>query len=299
MTDQAAFRRALGTFATGVTVVTARAPGGGDVGVTASSFNSVSLDPPLVLWSLNNSSSSLGAFLEGGRFAVHILAADQQELANRFAGRSGDRFAGLDVDRGDGDVPLLRHYAACFECRLAYCYEGGDHRILVGEVVRFHARDGKPLVYHGGRFGHVHTPSPAVDEQGPGALLRVISRVYHRLNADTQRELQSSGLTQAAYWVLRILGARGDCGFEMLAEQVARGGRQLETAELDKLTAQGFVARTAEGYGLTDAGRAAMVRLAAIHAASEQAALETLDRSEKSLLAQLLARLVTTDSPAS
>jgi 3-hydroxy-9,10-secoandrosta-1,3,5(10)-triene-9,17-dione monooxygenase reductase component len=293
MTDQAAFRRALGSFATGVTVVTARGPGEIDVGVTANSFNSVSLDPPLVLWSLNMASSSLKAFSEGGYFAVHILAADQRDLSGRFAGRDPDRFAGLAVDRGIGDVPLLRDCAACFQCKLAFCYDGGDHRILVGEVVEFAHDDRQPLVYHGGRFGHVHA-APILDEgRGPGELLRLISRVYHRLNADMNCEMAARGLIQESYWVLRLLGARSPQNYESLSRKVAGGGRSLALSQLDELHVDGFIEAVGNGsdFELTEFGRAAMIQLAAVYAAHEETAVAAFDRSETALLRQLLDKL--------
>src|SRR5690348_851615 len=110
------FRDALGAFATGVTIVTTRGARGEDVGLTANSFNSVSLDPPMVLWSLARKAKSLDAFLENPHFAVHVLAADQDELSRRFATQGIDKFAGLHLGRGSGEVPLLEGCSARFEC---------------------------------------------------------------------------------------------------------------------------------------------------------------------------------------
>src|SRR4249919_2131388 len=105
--DAREFRGALGAFTTGVTIVTTRDDGGHDVGLTVNSFNSVSLEPPLVLWSLARNAASLPAFVAAEHFAVHILAADQEPLSNRFAQRGADKFAGLELARGEGGVPLL------------------------------------------------------------------------------------------------------------------------------------------------------------------------------------------------
>ena len=131
------FRNALGSFTTGVTIVTTCDQQGQDVGMTANSFNSVSLDPPLVLWSLAKSSGSLPAFANAEYFAVHILAADQEPLSNVFAKKGAATFAGLAVGRRHGGVPLLDHCSARFECRTAYRYEGGGHEIIVGQMVLF------------------------------------------------------------------------------------------------------------------------------------------------------------------
>ena len=147
------FRAALAMFATGVTIVTARDADGRRIGLTANSFNSVSLDPPLVLWSLARRAGSLDAFARGSHYAVHILAADQRALAERFARSGADRFDGLAVDEGAGGVPLLPGVAAVFECFNRSRYEEGDHVIFVGEVERCrHSEGAAPLIFHGGRF---------------------------------------------------------------------------------------------------------------------------------------------------
>lgn len=148
-----AFRSALGTFATGVTIVTAREPEGRLVGLTANSFNSVSLAPPLVLWSLAQSASSMEVFASVSHYAIHILAADQRALAERFSSRGQDRFAGLTLREGRHGTPLLEGAAAVFECSNRSRYVEGDHIIFVGEVEHCEHREGaQPLIFHGGRF---------------------------------------------------------------------------------------------------------------------------------------------------
>ena len=150
--DALRFRSALGAFATGVTIVTTRDAEGRDVGLTANSFNSVSLDPPMVLWSLAKNARSLPAFLAATHFAVHVLAADQDGLSQRFSARGSDKFAGLDLERGPAQVPLLRGCSARFQCRTAFRHEGGDHVIFVGAVESFDQSDRPPLIFHGGRY---------------------------------------------------------------------------------------------------------------------------------------------------
>lgn len=151
------FRTALASFTTGVTIVTTRNELGADVGLTVNSFNSVSLDPPMVLWSLGKRSSNLAAFKAAEYFAVHILAADQEKLATRFAKSGAGKFADIDVGRGRGGVPLIDGCAARFECRTAFEYEGGDHVIFVGEVIAFDHSNRPPLVFYGGRYATVVT----------------------------------------------------------------------------------------------------------------------------------------------
>ena len=152
------FRQALGMFATGVTVITARTPEGVLVGLTANSFNSVSLAPPLVLWSLSRAAASLPQLTAGSHYAVNILAADQKLLAERFASKSVlDRFSGVAFTEGSGGAPLIAGAAASFECFNRSRYEEGDHVIFVGEVERCTHRAGaSPLLYHGGKFYTEH-----------------------------------------------------------------------------------------------------------------------------------------------
>lgn len=151
------FRAALGMFATGVTIVTARRADGTPVGLTANSFNAVSLQPPLVLWSLSRAASSLATFAQGTHYAIHVLAADQKTLAERFATRGVDRFAGVAWTEGASGVPLIEGAAAHFECFNRSRYDEGDHVIFVGEVERCSHRPGaSPLLYHGGRFYTEH-----------------------------------------------------------------------------------------------------------------------------------------------
>ncbi|MDH5539869.1 MAG: flavin reductase family protein [Rhizobacter sp.] len=151
--SEQAFRTALGMFATGVTIVTARDATGQRVGLTANSFNSVSLSPPLVLWSLARSAGSMPAFTRGSHYAINILAADQHALAERFAAKSADRFAGVGFREGAGGAPILDGACAVFECFNRSQYEEGDHVIFVGEVERCQQREGsQPLIFHGGRY---------------------------------------------------------------------------------------------------------------------------------------------------
>ena len=151
------FRAALGMFATGVTIVTARTAEGTFVGLTANSFNSVSLGPPLVLWSLSKAAASMPVFSAGSHYAINILGADQQALALRFASKGVDRFADLEFEQGTGGAPLLAGAAATFECFNRSRYEEGDHVIFVGEVERCSHRAGaSPLLYHGGKFYTEH-----------------------------------------------------------------------------------------------------------------------------------------------
>lgn len=149
--DPALYRAVMGSFPTGVTVMTA----GGDglrCGVTASSFNTVSLDPPLILWSLGLKAPSLANFRESGHFAVNVLAAGQKDIALQFARPAADKFAGIETFTGVTGAPLIRGALAHVECRVWSRYPGGDHEIMLGEVVALRRGDGAPLVFSGGAF---------------------------------------------------------------------------------------------------------------------------------------------------
>jgi flavin reductase (DIM6/NTAB) family NADH-FMN oxidoreductase RutF len=147
------FRSTLGRFATGVTVVTALSADGESIGVTISSFNSVSLEPPLILWSLSLSSPNLETFRNASHYAVNVLSIDQQEISDRFASRSNKSFAGIPQHTGLGGAPLIEGCCACFECANEAHYPGGDHLIFVGRVERFaESQAESPLIFHNGRY---------------------------------------------------------------------------------------------------------------------------------------------------
>jgi flavin reductase (DIM6/NTAB) family NADH-FMN oxidoreductase RutF len=146
------FRDALAQFATGVTVITARGPDGRFAGFTANSFNSVSLVPPLIVWSLADASETVAAFRAAERYAVNVLAHDQVELARRFSRPHADRFAGVAYRLGTADAPLIDGCIAWFECRHHAQHPAGDHTLFIGEVEHCERRNGIGLVFHHGQF---------------------------------------------------------------------------------------------------------------------------------------------------
>jgi len=151
------FRAALGAFATGVTIITARSASGDLIGFTANSFSSVSLEPPLVLWSLSRQARSMESFRTSSHYAINVLAVDQQSLAERFAKPGAERWSGVGYQNGVADAPLLDGAAATFECFNRSRYDEGDHCIFVGQVERCQHRVGaSPLLFHGGRFYTEH-----------------------------------------------------------------------------------------------------------------------------------------------
>ena len=165
--DPAFLRRALGAFVTGVTVVTTRSVSGDPVGITVNSFNTVSLSPPLVLWSLSLRAASFDAFVQASHFVVNVLASHQIPLSERFATTGGDKFAGVDWRKTLADMPLLDGAAANFTCRTVQRFPGGDHLIFVGEVVAYERGTRAPLVYANGGYAELREVSKAIPPGAP------------------------------------------------------------------------------------------------------------------------------------
>ncbi|MEJ5059347.1 MULTISPECIES: flavin reductase [unclassified Pseudomonas] len=300
--DGRALRDAFGSFATGVTIVTTAGSGGVDIGLTANSFSSVSLDPPMVLWSLARTSLNMDAFRNSGHFAVHILSADQEALSGRFASKGIDRFEGLALDRGPDGIPMLPDCMARFACKLAYQYEGGDHVIFVGEIVDFSHSAQKPLVFHGGRYGML-LPKQSVasaDEfsnLSADDLLYQVSNAYFRTRKTVIEKLESHQWTADEYAVLSIIGREdGLCMPEIVARSEKVRGQGISATIVQKLIVQGLLHEVDSGNGqitvrLTPEGRRSVLELIAIRKSSEADVQGRLDPSEVQLLKHLLARL--------
>ena len=152
MNDLKAFRQALGQFATGVTVVTCSDRQGKHCGITANSFSSVSLEPPLLLWNIAKSSNSLQAYLEAENFAVNVLEQTQKQISTHFAQSNHQIFDGIDFSLSESGAPILPGTLACFECKTLHTHDSGDHYIIIGEVERFTQRSGKPLLFFAGHY---------------------------------------------------------------------------------------------------------------------------------------------------
>jgi 3-hydroxy-9,10-secoandrosta-1,3,5(10)-triene-9,17-dione monooxygenase reductase component len=305
------FRDALGAFATGVTIVTTRTRAGVDVGLTANSFNSVSLEPPMVLWSLAKTARSLPAFLESSYFAVHVLAAAQEELSHTFALRGADKFTGLAIERGRGGIPLLDGCSARFQCRTAVKYEGGDHVVFIGEVESFDHFERPPLVFHGGRYAQaVAKPRAAGGSEAsePDSsfsedfLIFLVARAHFQLFLGLKRDLERHGLTEWQWFVLSILGVRDNCTVADLDQILWRTGTRVTYELVAGLAAAGF----AQLHGsndpsarvtLTDDGRRVVIELVAAAKAIEAHAENNLGFEEAQLLKQALRSIIRESDP--
>ncbi|MGM0858333.1 MAG: flavin reductase [Pseudomonadota bacterium] len=299
--DTRDFRRALGKFATGVTVVTTRKDDGEQVGVTANSFNTVSMDPPLILWSIDKGAYSLSTYRDAEHFVVNVLGYDQIDVSNRFASRGEDKFAGIPTVEGVGGVAKVKDAAAHFECKTWNVYEGGDHLIIVGEVLQYSCRnEGNALVFHNGSYA-VPEPHPMllpVDEQSildgrlGKHLLYLMRQALASYRGDFYPRLGSLGVNDKEWRVLTLLADRGALEQETLARRVAQPPVDLEDT-LNGLRERALVAFDEEKrITLSEAGQSLALRLLSMADDYEQRLLEDLDPAEISTLKEGLARVV-------
>lgn len=311
--DPMEFRKALGAFATGVTIITTRAADGSPLGLTVNSFNSVSLDPPLVLWSLANSSLSLDAFRNAEYWAVHVLATDQEELSGRFARRGEDKFKGLELDTGAGGIPLLKGCAARFQCRTASQYQGGDHLIFIGEVLSFDRDETAPLVFHGGRYAHATRRDPAdvkprsahlAGSFGEDFLGYLLGRSHFRFFAQIRPYLAEAGLSDEEFYVLASLTLKPQMSAEDLAAGMEGVLDEASHAALTALVGRGFArvvapatSTASAAYELSDEGRNCALRLIAQAKSVESQVLERLGHSDAVVIKSLLNRLLAVIDP--
>ncbi len=154
---QQKFRLALGQFATGVTIITARNEDGVPIGMTANCFASISLDPPLVMWSIDNASPLYDELAAASHCAIHILGDDQQALSHRFAQDADDKFNGLSIRSGIADLPLLDQHITLLQCEVVDRHKSGDHLIVIGQALDIQHESGNPLLYFSGEYRRLRT----------------------------------------------------------------------------------------------------------------------------------------------
>lgn len=207
-------RDALSTFATGVTVVTGLDADKQPIGMTASSFNSVSMDPPLILWSVAKNALSADAFREADHFAVHVLDREQVDVSSCFAQTGTDKFSAANFTTDTNGVPVLDRCACRFDCAQWASYEGGDHWIIVGRVIALHRSSSEPLVFSGGSYAVAsplrvpsQTGSAAESEDSPidGLLIYNLARAYRQIADQFHESVRQSDLTVAEWRILASL----------------------------------------------------------------------------------------------
>ena len=300
--DPREFRGALGAFPTGVTVITTRDGDGAHVGITANSFNSVSLDPPMVLFSLARSARSLPAFNQAEHWAVHILSAGQEALSNRFAKSGEDKFAGVEIEAGIAGLPLLAGCAARMQCRTVFRYEGGDHIIFVGEVLALDRSEAAPLVFHAGKYAlatrksaslslsQATTGEASFDENFLGYLLaRAHFQFYERVRENVVRH----GLDDVEYFVLSVLSVQDGRDLARINAHFAYTGQAATPELLAGLCRRGLL-RGGDGaqHYLTPEGRQLTLELIAAAKALEAEVLGKLGEWDAASLRNLVKQLV-------
>ncbi|MDR3466112.1 MAG: flavin reductase [Xanthobacteraceae bacterium] len=300
--DPATLRRALGQFPTGVTIVTA-AHGAQRLGMTANSFSSVSLDPPLVQWSVAKSAPSHDAFVAADAFAIHFLGEGHRDLALRFGGRNDEKFTGIPHEAGITGAPLLTELAPIFECRTWARYPGGDHTILVGEVARLVTRAHEPLLFHSGVLRGIGV---ALNRRAPVAgagfvpnyLAYLLARASFVVSNEFHGRLKEWDLSVPEWRVLACLSDTDGLSVGELAAMALMKQPGL-TKVLDRMVGDGLVERRGTAADrrrtpihLTAKGRATVkpvLRAARVH---EEALLEQFSEEERSVIKHALDLLI-------
>lgn len=299
--DPLQFRRALGNFATGVTIVTAQNDQGEKVGVTANSFNSVSLDPPLILWSIDKKSSSFSVFEQATHFAVNILSGSQIDLSNKFARRNIDKFDGTNFQEGAGLTPVLENCSAVFECERHQVIEGGDHWIIIGKVVNFHDQGRSPLLYHQGAYSSV-IPHPsltlkqnldreAIDDIHRGHLYSnacyLMSRAFKTYQTDYLPKQLASGFRTSEARLLLVLASGTASSKDDLPRDIAMPMQEVERAA-SILAAEELLVDGGDFFELTEKGHQTAHYLFEIADSHQNEVFDKYSAEEKEVFIKML-----------
>ena len=308
--DPKDFRNALGMFATGVTIVTARADDGSPIGITANSFNSVSLQPPMVLWSLAKSARSLSIFSKSKHWNVHVLSNDQDALSNRFARAGEDKFAGLELDACVSGAPLIPGCSARFQCRTAFQYDGGDHIIFVGEVINYDSSALPPLLYVTGNYALASRKAAAISTEPQanveGALYSenllgyLLGRAHYQFVNGFRRSLEQRSLSDADFFVLSLLSVRQPLSSDEVAAHIAYTGINVNESTLRSLVERGLLQTepgTPTGFRLSPAGSNAILHVMAAAKAVEADLVDRMGELESASLRNLLKQAILATDP--
>jgi flavin reductase (DIM6/NTAB) family NADH-FMN oxidoreductase RutF/DNA-binding MarR family transcriptional regulator len=287
LADGRAFRRCLGQYPTGVSIITAQ-HGETRVGMAVNSFAAVSLDPALVLWSIRCESGSAPTFMAASHFAISVLAADQVEVSQLFGSGHEQRFELAPWVAGAGGAPLIKGAIAHLECRLVKVYEGGDHWILIGQVEQYTRFAGEPLVFAQGQYAvtqnHPQLANAAQQASAPQPsredplFTSLLSSVSQHMSHLFQAHRQALGVTRATSRVLNFL-SQGAASIDALEHDSLLGRGAIEDA-LNDLAQQGYVETNAGEYALTASGlekRCALVARAREFTEQQLAAISDAD----------------------
>ena len=307
--DNQAFRQALGSFTTGVTIITAIAPDGTPIGLTANSFNSVSLDPPLVLWSLAKTSLSVEAFSVAEHWNVHVLSQHQQDLSNTFASKGQDKFKGINLEEGISSAPLISDCSARFQCRNTVTHDGGDHLIFIGEVLDFDQQPLPPLVFQQGQYAMTArkpweevnlsseptAPQCSYNEDLLGYLL---GRSHFQMLYRMRKAFDEQALEDSHFFALSVLNIQQKLTQEQLNTHLDYTGHSLSDEDIDFLKSQGLIQKLADDtYQLTTSGRETSLRHIAQAKVIEEEIIAELGAGDVMALKLMLKRLISKTDP--
>lgn len=298
--DTRALRNCFGKFATGITVITAFAPDGTKIGLTVNSFSSLSLDPPMILWSLDKKSNSVEALKAAPHFAVNVLASNQMDISNKFASPSEEKFVDVELIDSTYNLPLLSDTVAYLECKNLGTHEGGDHLIFVGEVVNFEIGDKKPLLYANGQYA-VAARHPGTKQADPGTsattssddfIIPLLLRSYWEISDPFYQELLDAGIPVAHARILvhlshtpKLTAKEISAAIRVDIASVAMSVSWLcDNGHLDKLDD--------ERYILSDPGRALLDDVQCRAERFEQEVLDGYSGAEIDMLKSILRKLI-------
>lgn len=297
--DPKDFRRALGKFPTGVTVITTRDAEGQPIGMTASSFNTLSIEPALVLWSIDKNAWSLDAFTQGKAFAINVLRNDQVDLSNRFARRGEDKFAGLHIRDDAHGCPLLPGASASYACKTWNVYEGGDHFIIVGEVIDYaYEENVSSLVFHNGRYAvpevhpAVQAPTEALEARGllGDYLLYQLRQTLNAYASDFYPRLSHFGVTAEEWRVLTLLADGEPMEQEHICRFVSQPLKELVSIG-EWLKERGLLQVDGSRLVLTEPGKRLAAQLLDTAIEHEHKMLAPLDADEQAALKAMLKKI--------
>ncbi|GAA6185866.1 flavin reductase [Aliiglaciecola sp. NS0011-25] len=304
--DKRDFRTALGQFPTGVTVITTVDENGAPIGCTASSFNSVSIDPALVLWSIDKGAFSKTIFEKAEYFAINVLSENQVETSNRFAGRGEDKFKDVSFSKGLGGAPLLAGCGAQFECKTWNVYEGGDHLIIVGEVIQYNHDDSlTPLAFSRGSYA-ITSQHPSGNVQKNEAetgnefldnyLLYLLNSAISKYRQDLYPKLiDGCDVTPEQWRVMTILSSAPVHTLKTLSILAMQPLNDLSES-VDTLIEKGALTIVEDKLALTDEGMALQKSLLAVAAEHEDHMLSKLNPEQTSVLKNALKSIIEMDN---
>jgi len=295
------FRGALGHFPTGVTVITALDKDGQPIGCTASSFNSVSIDPALVLWSVDKSAFSAAIFEKSEYFAVNILSESQVDISNRFAGRGEDKFKDISYKSGLGGAPLFDGCGAQFECKTWNVYEGGDHLIIVGEVQKYTHDDSlTPLVFSKGSYAvtsphqgkRTENTSNIGNEFLDDYLLYLLHSASSKFHKDLYPKLfDECNVTPEQWRILTILSESSAISIQSISEVAVQPIGELKIS-LQLLAEQELIKSTDNDVCLTAKGKILQNELFVVAKRHEESMLTKLTDTQATALKKALKAMV-------